>query len=156
MKKFALCLFALTVASASTLVYANPPSPVDQKSMKEAVNVFQQAKQTVNRSPALLKQVGTSAVWLKNFAQTQPALVNAAVKKALSQGSLTPKQKLDLEQLARAKGGYSQAVTHMADQLHQATTSVPSSGIQPSGVWDAFGKVVGVLVPIVVAAIAAA
>ena len=89
-------------------------------------------------------------MWLKNFAQTQPALVNAAVKKALSQGSLTTKQKTDLEQLARAKGGYSQAVTHIADQMHQATTSATSSGIQPSDFWDFLGTVVSVAAPIVI------
>ena len=113
MKKFALCLLALTFAWAATLVYANPPSsgkstsPMDQKRAKEAVNVFQQAQQSVKPSPALLKQVGKSALWVKGFAQNQPARVNAAVKKAVSQGLLTPKQKLDLDGTSPgAKGSY--------------------------------------------------
>ena len=67
MKKFALCLLAVTVASASTLVYATPPSPMDQKSIKEAVNVFQQVKQSVNPSPALMKQVRKSVLVGEGF-----------------------------------------------------------------------------------------
>ena len=76
---------------------------MDQKRAKEAMTVFQQVQQNKKPSPALLKQVGNSALWMKGFAQTQPTQVNAAVKKAVSQGSFSPKQKLDLDNLAKAK-----------------------------------------------------